>query len=69
MGKNELMEAMMEKYELKPCPFCGGTDLEFDGAPIHYWIVCNNKECGAGGSGADTEEGAVEKWNTRFVPK
>jgi len=65
MSKNELMEAKMMSHELKPCPFCGGTDLEFDGGSIHYWIICNNKECGAGGSGADTEEGAVDKWNTR----
>ena len=65
------MAELMNKYkdELKPCPFCGGVDVEFDGGDIFYWIVCNNKECGAGGPGHNTEDGAVERWNNRAVIK
>ena len=52
------------KY-MKPCPFCGGKDLEYDGG-IHFWIICNNNHCGIGGPSSETEEGAIMKWNNRI---
>ncbi len=45
--------------ELKPCPFCQGTDL----AVAKKYVECN--QCGAqAGWGDDSDEG-IEVWNTR----
>jgi len=42
--------------KLKPCPFCGGTNLDIDGG----YVACMNKKCGAYDCGViDTA------WNTR----
>lgn len=54
--------------ELKPCPFCGssnvknewvyaGTDLE------EYWVECMN--CGGKGPWDSDQQQAIEEWNTR----
>lgn len=65
---------------LKPCPFCGSVDVEYDSDG--GFVVCQNeKDCGAMGpssdgeppfmAGADADEdeatrrSAVEKWNRR----
>ncbi len=38
----------MEKYELKPCPFCGGKVSEAIGVMGLRFFTCGNyKECGA----------------------
>lgn len=42
---------MTEK--LKPCPFCGGLDIELkciDREMFIYALVCNNDECGVQGT-------------------
>ena len=60
-----------ETQEVKPCPFCAGTDHEvmiIDTA----WIQC--AECGAEGPWHDTPNHsgraeAVEAWNTRKSPE
>lgn len=60
--------------ELKPCPFCGSTDVEpmivFDGPPDFIVSVC--KGCGARGPEAPDgktyihePEAAVAAWNSR----
>ena len=56
--------------ELKPCPFCGSNniviyDKSFNSGP-YYDIFC--RDCQASVRFADeseTEEGAVNMWNTR----
>lgn len=54
--------------ELKPCPFCGCTDLE----PIKLggvWMVhCQNYDCSADGPLDLGKSGAIEKWNERGQP-
>ena len=60
---------MTEETKLKPCPFCGGTDIEsYQIKPSWtnpYWrIGC--PDCGAWFEVADwTEEEAINAWNTR----
>ena len=45
------------KFELKPCPFCGSTNLD-----VTQWIECNG--CGAFGP-TPTDSGDLSEWNTR----
>lgn len=60
--------------ELKPCPFCGSNniviyDKSFNSGP-YYDIFC--RDCQASVRFADeseTEEGAVNMWNTRIAPE
>lgn len=63
---------MTETVELKPCPFCGGTDL---GAATNL-VWCKAPDCGA--SGPDTGDHnhdtygakfAIEAWNRRTSPE
>ena len=53
--------------ELKPCPFCGGTNLRQysynPGMDVYYRIECY---CLGSASGRTPEE-AAETWNTRPV--
>ena len=49
---------------LKPCPFCGKTDIRFDeldGPEFMFW--CGN--CGAFGPNDISEAKAREMWNLR----
>lgn len=57
---------MSEKVELKPCPFCGGKNIEFCTLGF-YSMVCNvNKGgCGASSGYFSTVEKAIEAWNRR----
>ena len=52
--------------ELKPCPFCGGTDLHLEGIFGPEKIVCY--ECLAVFSQAESicEEDLIEAWNRRM---
>lgn len=57
----------MNKKKLKPCPFCGSTDLyqyiiPKDGKR-RYHIIC--QKCRATSGGANTEEKADKAWNER----
>lgn len=63
----------MSNVELKPCPFCGGTaHIEVDDVQEpemfwHYSPRCDNWGC-LGHTFwfmYDTEEDAIEAWNTR----
>lgn len=64
----------MEKQELKPCPFCGSTDIaivkqdnphnDYDGDyPYLYTAAC--KQCLSRSPQKVYEEYAAEAWNTR----
>ena len=69
------------KIELKPCPFCGGTET-LSVAHKAFWNMnddlfyegfacCKNCEIvlkthEGYGSGADAENAAIEKWNRRM---
>ena len=54
--------------ELKPCPFCGGLQIElissinWDGEPIFY-IHCDG--CGCSGPTTLTIDSAIAAWNRR----
>ena len=50
--------------KLKPCPFCGGTDIRIDAIPsIAQFYRC--ERCKAKGPYWTADGGAKEKWNTR----
>jgi hypothetical protein len=59
--------------ELKPCPFCGGTNIEIRPNRIgDFFAICYSNDrtemaCYAksGENGCETEEGAVARWNAR----
>lgn len=62
--------------ELKPCPFCGSDEIDFqwgttdrEGTPLNAY--CFN--CGVSGpwiyTTSDTEFKAVEAWNKRYDVK
>lgn len=52
--------------ELKPCPFCGGeakTSNERFERTLLSWVYCTS--CGSAGGYRNTEQEAIEAWNTR----
>jgi Lar family restriction alleviation protein len=49
--------------ELKPCPFCGGSDLDSVCYDAREWNVC--RDCGADGPVASTQAERHTLWNTR----
>lgn len=53
------------KSKLKPCPFCGSTNIELDHA--HISVVCG--DCCAEGPFGDADMAvAIETWNRRAQP-
>lgn len=46
--------------ELKPCPFCGSENI----VTVGYTIFCNDCGCKIETDGFETEEQAIEMWNT-----
>ena len=51
--------------ELKPCPFCGSTELDIDiNNANNYFVYCLN--CGASGRDERKFEKAKEVWNRRY---
>ena len=55
---------------LKPCPFCGNTNIYLNGGEHvgydkrPYWYV-HCYECGADAMGNENKEQAVQNWNRR----
>ncbi len=55
---------------LKPCPFCGGTEITMEGVFDDGEFICVKVDC----AGCDffqdyaSEEEAFKKWNTRPTP-
>ena len=61
------MSEYKEKYgseELKPCPFCGSTEIYIDNPDTNcFYVGCAN--CGVQGTTANKKELAVAYWNRR----
>lgn len=59
----------MSEVELKPCPFCGGTNLRIMGG-IGKYVRCSDCDASCGhlpGDGCNADEWhAAEAWNTRW---
>jgi Lar family restriction alleviation protein len=57
----------MNEPFLRPCPFCGSSNIVAQGDDGYRWyhVICDN--CGGccGESGCDTRQKAIDKWNTR----
>ena len=49
--------------ELKPCPFCGGTNLTMVSCEGEYYAGCFT--CHTCGPGGTSREEAIEAWNRR----
>lgn len=56
---------MSKEIELKPCPACGGTDLQvdFNGVYERHFVRCYNPECHMQGPEVYGREKAAEAWN------
>ncbi len=55
---------MIEKNDLKPCPFCNSRHLDVDISRMGFaWIVC--KTCHANGPEGVGIGGAIANWNNR----
>jgi len=57
--------------DLKPCPFCGKepnqTSTELGDRPCFYYECENPKCCAAEMGWHDTEQEAIDAWNTRPI--
>ena len=53
------------KIELKPCPHCGGTDLQvdFNGVYERHFVRCYNFSCHMQGPEVYGKEAAAQAWN------
>lgn len=55
---------MATETELKPCPFCGGTE-NLDPTSYDFEIISIVCPCGGEGPAGATEAEAVRLWNER----
>ena len=66
--KEHLQEHYMNEEKIKPCPFCGSSNIEIESSFGAWMMFCKNKKCGNIGF-VETKilyyKDALEKWNTR----
>ena len=55
--------SMIEYYEFKRCPFCGGGALMKQDQQDRFFVECS--ECGARGPALFSENKAAEAWDKR----
>ena len=56
----------MSNAQLKPCPFCNGTNLSVDDISPRVWaVVCEDCDTIGPNPVAQDQERAVELWNKR----
>lgn len=73
LARYEDLEEIHLKTGLKPCPFCGGRNLEIDPykflktGDLRYAVVCDykNQGCGASTGFCTNIEEAISAWNRR----
>jgi len=53
----------MISCKLKPCPFCGFSEIQFFNQFSMKYARC--ARCGAEGPYVNTDEGAIAAWNNR----
>lgn len=53
--------------DLKPCPFCGCKDIEYDNSDTGggQWLQCNGDDCGAKIWISYKKNDLEDKWNRR----
>ena len=58
----------MNEEKIKPCPFCGSSNIGIESSSGAWMMFCKNEKCGNMGF-AETKilyyEDALKKWNTR----
>lgn len=52
------------KVSIRPCPACGNPDVRVITTDMTSHIECNCKGCWLSGPYAETEAGAIKKWNS-----
>lgn len=61
--------AVQDSEQLKPCPFCGGSDLLLSDqlSEDREWnVFCH--DCGGGSGWKQERKNAIVAWNTRIIP-
>ena len=61
----ENMERLVNKFNLKPCPFCSGKLIGILHRADGYKVFC--RTCGAMGGMDEVIDDAVEAWNERVT--
>ena len=54
-----------ENIELKPCPFCGGEDLDFIESECEQFVLVSCCDCCCSSCSDNDKEKAIKSWNTR----
>lgn len=73
LARYEDLEEIDPETGLKPCPFCGGRNLEIDPykflktGDLRYAVVCDykNQGCGASSGYCTSIKEAIAAWNRR----
>ena len=53
--------------ELKPCPFCGGKDVEIRDLKLGVYAVC--RRCGASIKSSNSIVDVIAAWNRRAIDR
>lgn len=61
---------MTTSEELKPCPFCGSSDIQHSNnkEPFwNHWVQCENCKASSDAGGGEGTQGAIARWNRRAL--